>query len=260
MMLNAKKAEEALNTYLRLHTFPVALRLVERGEKLPSSYQKLTVRPSPMPICQGISLVRRYGWKVLLGPAEMTCPLGALAMGFVPPKEAYMSGEAEVPYWVRTKQARAKIAANLPKLAHGKYEWLIAAPLGQADFEPQLVLVYGNPAQMMRLVQSVIYLTGEPVVSNTLGAVGCGTYIAKALMTGECQMVVCGAGDRIFALTQDDEMVFAVPAGKMEEVLAGLEETHRYGMRYPVSSYLRFSPELPGTYQELMATLVATED
>ncbi|MEW5914531.1 MAG: DUF169 domain-containing protein [Thermodesulfobacteriota bacterium] len=259
-MLDHKKAEEVLNTYLRLHTFPVALRLVERGQALPGSFPKMKGRSGAMPICQGISLVRRYGWKVLLGPKEMTCPLGALAMGFVPPKEAYMSGEAEVPYWVRTKQARAKIAAGLPKLAHGKYEWLLAAPLGQADFEPQVVLVYGNPAQMMRLVQSVIYLTGEPVVSNTLGAVGCGTYIAKALITGECQMVVCGAGDRIFALTQDDEMVFAIPAGKMEGVLAGLKETHRYGMRYPVSSYLRFSPELPDTYKDLLATLATQED
>ena len=259
-MFDAKKAEQVLNKYLRIHTFPVALRMVEHDEKLPESYQKVKTRTSPMPICQGISLARRYGWRVLLGPEEMTCPMGALSMGFVAPKGPCLSGEAEVPYWVRSKEARAKIVANLPKLEHGKYQWLIAAPIGEIDFEPHLIIVYGNPAQMMRLAQGAIYLSGEPVISNTLGAVGCGTYVSKALMTGDYQMVVCGAGDRIFALTQDDEMVFTIPAGRIEELLTGLKETHHYGIRYPVTSYLHFSPELPGTYKEMLACLASKED
>lgn len=250
---------DKLNKFLRLQTFPVALRMAEKGEELPEAFEAMKKKRTPMPLCQGVSLARRYGWKVLLGSEEMTCPLGALAMGFVPPKDRYMSGEAEVPFWVRSKEARAKIAANLPKLEHGRYAYIMASPLAEADFEPQLVIIYGNPAQMMRLVQAVIYMTGDAVVSNSLGAVGCGTYVSKALITGECQMVVCGAGDRIFALTQDDEMAFTIPAAKLDEVVTGLEDTHRFGMRYPTSSYLRFSPQLPNTYQDLMQYLASEE-
>ena len=170
-----------------------------------------------------------------------------------------MSGAAEVPFWVRSKQARAKIAANLPKLEHGRYSYLLAAPLPDPGFEPPIIIVYGNPAQMMRLVQAVICTTGEGVASNTLGAAGCGTYVTKALLSGECQMVVCGAGDRIFALTQDDEMAFTIPVDKLDQVIEGLEETHRFGMRYPTSSYLRFTPQLPRTYQDLMQYLASEE-
>ena len=247
--------DQELNRYLRLQTFPVAVSLLESPDDLPGGMKDLLPKAQPMPVCQGISISRRYGWPVVLGAQQMTCPLGALALGLVEPKERFLDGTVEVPYWVRSKEARARIAANMPKLPHGKYQLVVSAPLAQAQFEPDLIVVYGNPAQMMRLVQGSIYLTGQPVVSNSLGAVGCATYISKALMSGESQMVVCGAGDRIFALTQDDEMCFTIPLARAQDMLTGLAETHKYGLRYPTSSYLRFQPEMPGAYRDLLEQL-----
>jgi uncharacterized protein (DUF169 family) len=185
----------------------------------------------------------------------MSCPFGAVALGFVPPKPEFLNGSIQAPYWVGTRDARAKIARNLPKLDCGKYRSIFSAPLTMAEFDPHLVIIYGNPAQMVRLVQSCIYLTGEPVVSTSYGAVGCSTYISKTIRTDECQFVLSGAGDRIFAATQDDEACFSIPMSKMEGVLKGLEETHRSGMRYPTPTYLKSQVELPDTYKDLLAYL-----
>jgi len=254
-MTDLKKADEKLMQYLRLQTFPVAVKMVSSAKELEEEGKGRKAKRMPLPVCQGLSLSRRYGWKVALGREEMTCPLGAAALGFVPPKKKFLDGSIEVPYWVRSQEARAKLAHNLPKLEFGKYELILSAPLAGADFEPDLIVIYGNPAQMMRLVQSSVYLSGVPVTSSSYGAGGCGTYISKALLTGECQFVLSGAGDRIYASTQDDEVCFTIPIGRLEAVLTGLEETQKAGMKFPITSYLLYQPELPGTYQEMMGYL-----
>lgn len=253
--MNFKEIDEKLNQYLRLSTYPVAVRMLEAGQEITSGGVVQKSKRMPMPVCQGISLSRRYGWKVLLEGEDMSCPFGAVSLGFVPPKPEFLNGSIEAPYWMATKDARATFARNIPKLDCGKYQSIFSAPLAMTDFDPQLVVVYGNPAQLMRLVQSCVYLTGKPVISASYGAAGCGTYISKTILTDECQFVLSGAGDRIFAATQDHEACFSIPISRMEGVLKGLEETQRGGMRYPTTTYLKSQIELPDTYQKLLAYL-----
>jgi len=250
-----QEADSVLQRYLRLMTFPIGLSMVETEEHLPPAYRPLVAKSPQVPACQVISYARRYGWKALIRAQDNTCPLGALALGFAAPKPELMDGSAEVPSWVRTREARAKVAQQIPKLPFGAYRYMIAAPLESVDFEPQMVIIYGNPAQMMRLVQASICMTGDPVVSSSVGAVGCGGYISRTLLSGECQMVVSGAGDRIFALTQDHEMCFSIPGARLQDVLFGLKETYQYGMRYPTPSYLFYEPKLPKSYSRMMNDL-----
>jgi len=254
-VVEPKRVDQTLNQFLRPATYPVALSMLGSQEELPESFAKLAGRRSPMLVCQGVTLARRYGWKVLLEPADMVCPLGAVALGFAPPSRDFLSGGSGVPNWVCSDQARAVVAEAIPKLPHGRQRYLIAAPLAEADWQPQLVIVYGNPAQMVRLVQSLVHYTGRPLSFSALGGIGCASYISRALLSQECQMVPCGAGDRIFAMAQDDEMAFAIPAAQLDRVLAGLEATSRAGLRYPVTPYLRFHTEMPASYQALMKNL-----
>jgi uncharacterized protein (DUF169 family) len=253
--MNFKEMDEKLNQYLRLATFPVAVRMLESGQEMINGGVVQKSGGMPMPVCQAISLSRRYGWKVLLQGEDMSCPFGAVALGFLPPKPEFLNGSIEAPYWMATRDARGKFARNIPKLDCGKYRSIFSAPLSMAEFDPHLVIVYGNPAQMVRLVQSCIYSTGEPIVSSSYGAAGCSNYISKTILTDECQFVLSGAGDRIFAATQDDEASFSIPMSRMEGVLKGLEETHRGGMRYPTATYLKSQIELPDTYKKLRSYL-----
>lgn len=253
--MNVAEINEKLNQYLRPATFPVAVRMLISDEEVAKEREGQKTRQILMPVCQGISLSRRYGWRVILGAEDMSCPYAAVILGFVSPKPEFLDGSIEVPYWVKTKEARSKIARNVAKLEYGRYKAVLSAPLATADFDPQLVVIYGNPAQMMRLVQSCIYLTGEPVVSQSYATVGCSSYISRVILTGECQFILSGAGDRIFAATQDHEACFSIPMSKMEGVLKGLEETHRGGMRYPTPTYLKSRVELPDSYNKLMAYL-----
>jgi uncharacterized protein (DUF169 family) len=259
-LLDPKVVDQELTRFLRPATYPVALSMLGPGEELPEGFAKLQGQRTPMLVCQGVTLARRHGWKVLLEPEDMVCPLGAVALGFAPPTENFLSGATGVPNWVCSDQARSLVAQGIPKLAHDRQRRLIAAPLAEADWQPQLILVYGNPAQMVRLVQGLVHHTGQALSFSALGGIGCASYISQALLSGECQMVPCGAGDRIFAMAQDDEMAFAIPAAQVERVLSGLEATHRAGLRYPATPYLRFHTEMPPTYQTLMQELESSRE
>lgn len=128
-----------------------------------------------MPVCQGISLARRYGWLIAMGEEDMLCPPGALTLGFLPAKQKYLDGSFDVPHWIEDQEVRAKIARETPKLEEGKYSHIVVAPLHRTNFDPQIIIVYGDPAQISRLVQANGYSTGEPIDSSNMG----GLLVAK---------------------------------------------------------------------------------
>lgn len=252
-MTDLTKMNEALNLYIRPQSFPVAVRMVSAGEEVPEkARQPVRDLGMPVPVCQGVALTRRYGWVMAMGKEDMLCPIGAVAMGLVPPKRKFLDGSIPVPNWLVDQEVRAKMAQSMPRFEYGKYTHLICAPLARADFEPQAIIIYGNPAQIMRLIQGVACKTGELVTSVSFGGGACGSYITKTILTDQCQFVLPGGGDRVFALTQDHELAFSMPLSKVEATIKGLEATHEAGMRYPVTSFLRFKAEFPATYTELL--------
>jgi hypothetical protein len=57
-------------------------------------------------------------------------------------------------------------------------------------------------------------------------------------------------GDRIFSMTQDEEMVFALPGNRVGDLVQGLKEAgKKIGARYPVTFYQNFQPEFPKPYK-----------
>jgi hypothetical protein len=50
-------------------------------------------------------------------------------------------------------------------------------------------------------------------------------------------------------------MVFAFPWGYVDEIIEGLEGTHKGGVRYPITVAMRETVTMPKTYQDLMKML-----
>ena len=250
--LNLKTISEALDQYVRPQTFPVAIGLIDSAGGIPGR-ARMPKRDLGFPIalCQGVALARRYGWLVALSNEDMLCPLGALALGFVPAKEKFLDGSFGVPFWVKDQSVRAKMAQALPRLETGKYSHILAAPINRADFEPQVIVIYGNPAQIARLIQAAIYASGEPVASSSYGGFACAEEITRPIMTQQCRFIVTGGGDRAIAQAHDDEMSFAMPMSRAKEMVDGLEATHKAGMRYPTPSFLTFKADFPVVFDQL---------
>jgi len=252
--MDAAALSAQLEKYLRVHTFPLGIRSYKPGEALP---EKVKV-PSKhlgvkLAICQAISIARRYGWTMAVGRDDISCPIAKAAFGFEERNEYYTSGKLADGMYASCAEAAAKFEDALAKFGEGEYSHVVAGPLGRVNFVPDTVLVYGNSAQVLRLLNACLQRKGGSLKSEFSGRGDCSDIVIRGKQTGEPQVILPCYGDRIFGMTGDDEMAFTFPFAMGDEVVAGLEKTHAGGVRYPVPIYLRFQAEYPKSYQELEA-------
>jgi uroporphyrinogen decarboxylase len=152
--------------------------------------------------------------------------------------------------YTETKEAGQRSEAAVEKFAAGDYTALLVAPLDRATFEPHLVCIYGNPAQVMRLTQAALWKRGGKLASAFGGRVDCSEIIVTTMRTDRPQVILPCSGDRIFGQTQDHEMAFTIPWSHMDEIVEGLRGTHGGGIRYPITQFMEYEAKLPPRYME----------
>jgi len=236
--MELKQVTETLNQYVRPQRPPLIFRRCQSESDLPEgANMPLRDLGYQVTLCQAIGISSRYGLTLAVGKNDQLCIGGAVVMGAL----------AEVPEGL----PYPPIAAER-RLEFGKYSHVLMAPAEAAGFEPEVIAVFGNPAQICKLVQAAMFWAGEPSVPNIAGpAAGCGAIMAHALNSNACQFVLHCGGDRTFGGVQDDEVTFAMPWGKVEAVLKGLENLYKMGsgFRYPTAFDITHRPSLPPMLQ-----------
>jgi uncharacterized protein (DUF169 family) len=250
--MDTKEFADAIEMYARPATFPVAAKMLTSDEAVPEK-AKRPRRDLGIQIanCQAIAMARRYGWTIAVGEEDINCPLTKTAFGFAPLTEFYSSGQLACGMYTETAEAGARTEAATHKLAHGRYKHLLVAPVRNADFRPDAIVIYGNSAQVLRLVTGALWKRGGALTSTISGRVDCSDEIIATMMTGDYQVILPCYGDRVLGQTQDHEMAFSLPGSKMEELVTGLEGTQKGGLVYPIPTYLRYTPQYPEKYYEL---------
>ena len=139
----------------------------------------------------------------------------------------------------------------LPRFRSQEVEAIYLCPLERLTLQPDVIVGYGNPAQLMRLIQAATFTLGERVGGEFGGKVECASYLIGPYRRGEFIVSIPGQGDRIFSMTQDDELVLSFPTRFLEGLLLGLKEAARkIGARYPITVYQNFTPAFPSVYQD----------
>jgi len=250
-MIDVKTADRELQTYIRPQTFPVAIRMLKPGEPIPErakrparDFKKLSMN------CQVIDMARRYGWMIALTREDHICSLGIAALGFEKPTHLHASGTLCEGMYTETKEAGQRSEAAVDSFVPGEYATLLVAPLDRTTFEPHLVCIYANPAQVMRLTQAALWKRGGKLASSFGGRIDCSEIIVTTMRTDRPQVILPCSGDRIFGQTQDHEMAFTIPWNQMEEIIEGLRGTHNGGIRYPITQFLEYEAKLPPKYME----------
>jgi uncharacterized protein (DUF169 family) len=248
--------DEAISRYVRPDTFPLGIRMLEPGEPVPEG-ARIPTRDAGEHwiVCQSIGIARRYGWSIAVGREDVICPLASVSFGFRPPNERYDAGEAALGMYCSDPGAAEALEAATWRFESGRYERLCVAPLAKLTFQPHVVAVYGNSAQVMRLVNAALHARGGRIESSSGGRLDCAELVIQTMLTGEPKVVLPCNGDRVFGMAQDTEMAFAFPADWSAEIMAGLEATHRGGVRYPIPVAMRKTVTMPPKYQELLASL-----
>jgi len=215
---------ESLEELLRLKSDPIAIKLLEREENIPKEAQRPRVNYGyRLLTCQAFSEARRSGTTIVQTKEEMWCFEPALGYGFIELNEYFLEGNTRYPAGlVSTWEAAKAWAQAFPRIEYGKFLAILMAPLSKANFEPDLVLIYANTAQITQLLMGRTWKDGRDITCRISGQAACVYAVVLPLLTGECYLTIPCLGDRKRAFCQDDESIFTVPIEKMGDVITGL--------------------------------------
>jgi len=202
-------------------------------------------------LCQGMSVSRHFGWVMAVSRADISCPIGATLFGFQPKVDHFVQGNCCAGLYTKDAAAGAKTEAQAACFDFGQYYAMVSGPLNRIDYEPDVVLVFGNPAQVMRLVTGALWESGGYIHSRFSGRTDCADEVIETMKTNQPQVILPCYGDRIFAQTQDHEMAFSFPYAFAQTLMDGLEGTHKGGVRYPIPNYSKYTGSFPPAYEEL---------
>ncbi len=251
--MNWTESSEFLSNDLRLKTLPIAVKFLKDKSALPEKARRPSVALGKrITICQGVTMARVHGWTVGLAKEDLICVPAMIMFGFTRSSDQRSTlGKlfCDVSFAEELATAKAE-TSSMSVLANGECEAIVLAPLQKSTFDPDTIAVYGNPAQVMRMIQAWTYSEGKRVPGNFGGKVECSEYLIAAYKTGAPRVAIPGAGDRIFSMTQDEEMVFAFPGQGLRTVVRGLQEAgKKIGARYPITFYQNFQPDFPKIYK-----------
>ncbi|MFB3885746.1 MAG: DUF169 domain-containing protein [Thermodesulfobacteriota bacterium] len=233
-----------LERLLQLRTSPIAIKLLKKERDLPEGAK----RPKRdfgfhLSLCQAFAMSRRNKETIAMFKEDHWCYLPVIAYGLAKPPDFFMDGSTYFKRGVGDLKIAKRMAKDLPRLEYGRYVGSVSSPLRAASFEPDLVVIYCNSNQLRCLLTGMKYKEGYMVTSKLDPGGACLQCTVPVIQTRECQVTVPCGGDRSHALAQDDEMIFSVPASRLEDLLLGLRYFDELGR-----GYSRYAPDMRHEY------------
>ena len=229
-----------LREQFRLKTFPIGYKRFENPDEL-DDIPNLKKIDHFFVFCQMIAQARRWG--VTLGTKKtdkkmfvhcamihgLMRPLPRLME--VPPKDTEM--EEGVGRYVSGWEDNAKRNQAFPRIPVGAAVAL--SPLHSITFDPDVILVYGDPSQIVMMIQSMQKVQFERFEFACIGESSCADSLAECYLSGKPKVGLPGYGERALGHVSDEEIVLALPPDYLPKVLRGWDELKKTGVRYPVA-------------------------
>jgi uncharacterized protein (DUF169 family) len=232
--LDWKDVSSQIDKYLHLRTFPVGIKLFENVSSL-DEIKNLRSPKRRVLICQLMTLARTTRWTigVTLDGLLSGSPCSAM-VGLDERREIVKDGTYRSVVWFESKEEGRKCEESFPHLPNGKYKAMAIGPISSNKFEPDLVVLYGTPAQMILVINAIQWKDYERLSFHCVGESSCADYIAECYLSNKPSLTIPCFGERVYGHAQEEELVIAIPSGQMEKVLNGLAGLHKRGVRYPI--------------------------
>jgi uncharacterized protein (DUF169 family) len=234
---------EKISQMIRPQSFPLGVKIVKEKNSLPKEVMRPSKYGIQISLCQWTTLARRWGRFAGVLAEDINCSPCLAGLGL----KKLVNWNDLAKYFLDmgyfdTIELAQKATEQLDPIPAGKINGIAMFPLDKTPLDPDLVIIYGTPAQMARLTSGFLYHSGELIESLTTGfGLSCLSAI-KPYFSGKPALVHPGRGERILAGTDENEMFFSFPAKDLELFVDGLEKTHKKGTRYPIQSYMIYQP------------------
>lgn len=226
---------EELENTLRLKTKIIAYRKLEKAEELDTV--KNVIRLDRFFVfCQVPFIVRINGFTVGITKEDKINPRCSRLFGLRSASEKSMNAEAGMlsKTWFNSPEQALEQQGDYYRIPVGGA--IILAPLTKNKFEPEVLLIYGNPAQIMMVMCGLQKVKYEKFSFNFIGEGACSDSLSQCYITGEPSVSIPCYGERSMGGVSDDEMIIALPPETLEKAITGLKELKKIGFKYPINS------------------------
>jgi uncharacterized protein (DUF169 family) len=224
---------EYLESSLVLRTSPLAVKMLKNEADIPpGAMRPRKDRGFHLAQCQAFSLSRRRGATVAMLREDNWCWGSLLAYGLIDPEIAGHYPELE------------KDIGNIPMLEYGKYAGIVSAPLKTAGFEPDIVLIYSNTAQLRHMLY-VLTFKGEGLVDSSIYPVASCAFSVVPALSGNRYITLPDPGEYGRALAGEDEIIYSMPVDKVRGLVAQLQEIDGRKMGYRDDAFLEIRSDFP---------------
>jgi uncharacterized protein (DUF169 family) len=249
-MKNLAQQGKELENVLRLKTKIIAYRRLEKASELEAITDVRRI-DHYFSFCQVPFLVRVNGWTLGITKDDKVNDRCSRLFGLKPATEKSMNAEATMlsTTWFRSPEEALIQQKESYRIPSG--EAIVLAPLTKEKFEPDTLLIYGNPAQIMMIMCSLQKDKYERFWFSFIGEGSCSDSLAQCYVTGKPAVSIPCYGERAMGSVADDEIAIALPPADLERVITGLQNLSKVGFNYPISVVgpeLDPAPVLTGIY------------
>jgi len=234
-MSDWREKSNELKERLRLRTEPVAYRRLERVADL-DSIDGVTRWPQGCTFCQIPFLARVAGYTLGITSEDNMLKRCKGIHGLRSVSEEDMEQEAAglANTWMPSPEEGMKQQKDYPRIPAG--EAIVVGPLVQANFEPDVILLYGNPAQIMMIMSAMQKVKYERFQFYYIGEGACVDSLGQCYNTGKPALSIPCYGERSLGQVADDEIVIALPPGEIDRAIKGLKmlEEAVIPFKYPI--------------------------
>ncbi len=210
---------EALRSTLRLDSNLVGVKFLESADDAPEG----AVSPKRdlgkhIATCQGFSMARYNGQTVVMTKEDEWCWAPLVGYGQVDCSEGTESFDTVVScLMIEDMQAAARFYADeYPRFELDKYKAWVIAPLSTMDFEPDVVLAWGDPYKINWLCLIAKRLEATTIVSNFDGIDSCVYEMVNTMSRDSYQVCFPDCGEVVRARTLQTDATFCIPASKLQ--------------------------------------------
>lgn len=220
---------------LRLKTDPLAFARLEKEDAL-EKIRNVQRIPHLFSFCQAVFQARVQRLTIAITRHDKMNVRCQRIHGVRHASEKSMQGEAQMfsTTWFANPDEAYLQQLDTPRVPPA--EAVVLSPLSKDKIEPEVVLVFGNPAQAMMLLCGLQKEKYERFEFQFIGEGSCSDSLGKCYQTGRPQLSLPCYGERSMGQVTDDELILALPPKDVPRALAGMKKLAKIGFRYPISS------------------------
>jgi len=233
-MANLPKLAKELQNLLRLHTKIIGYKRLEQVEEL-ETVKNLTRVEHFISFCQLPFLVRVNGLTIGITKDDPIIPRCMRLSGLKDASERGMEAEAAMlaTTWFGSPDEAMKQQIDYPRIPVG--EAVVLAPLCEGNIDPDVIMVYGNAAQIMMLMCGLQKEKYELFTFTFIGEGACSDSLGRCYLTGKPALSIPCYGERALGNVADDEILIALPPNDLERAISGYKKLAEKGLRYPIN-------------------------